>query len=160
IQQNAHKQSATGQDIITHIEYDEFGRQVKDYLPYVAGRSGGNMAFDSLALNNTISFYENEWEATTSVPFSEKQLENSPLGRVLRQGAPGEAWQLDTPHTVDFEYQTNGFREVRLFKASLSFSINVYNPTLVDAGYYEENELYKTVITDENGSKTEEFKDK
>ena len=34
IQQIAHKQSSSGYDIITHIEYDAFGRQIKDFLPY------------------------------------------------------------------------------------------------------------------------------
>src|SRR5690554_2855518 len=161
IQQIAHKQSATGQDIITHIEYDEFGRQIKDYLPYVAGRSGGNMAFDPIARDNTISFYENEWEATTSVPFSEKQLENSPLGRVLRQGAPGEAWQLNQNNVIRFEYQTNVVDEVKLFKANTSSMTNgVYEATLSQSGNYPANQLYKTIVTDENGAKTEEFKDK
>ncbi|MEA1851417.1 DUF6443 domain-containing protein, partial [Chryseobacterium sp. MHB01] len=27
------KASPTGKDVVTHIEYDVFGRQVKDYLP-------------------------------------------------------------------------------------------------------------------------------
>src|SRR5690554_940492 len=64
IQQNAHKQSDTGNDIITHIEYDEFGRQVKNYLPYVP--RSASMAFDTDAKNNTFSFYLNDWEAETS----------------------------------------------------------------------------------------------
>ena len=36
IQQVAHKQSNTGKDIITHIEYDANGRQSKQYLPYAS----------------------------------------------------------------------------------------------------------------------------
>src|SRR5690554_1425045 len=137
IQQIAHKQSASGKDIITHIEYDEFGRQVKDYLPYVAGRSGGNMVFDPIARDNTISFYENDWVAPTSVPFSEKQLENSPLGRVLKQGAPGEAWQLDQNHTINFEYRTNANDEVKLFKASTTTMSNgAYTANLVQGAFY------------------------
>ena len=35
IQQIAHKQSNTGKDIVTHIEYDAFGRQTKEFLPYL-----------------------------------------------------------------------------------------------------------------------------
>ena len=39
----------------------------------------------------------------------------------------------------------------------------VYEPTLVNPSgtvYYAANQLYKNIIIDENGSKTEEFKDK
>ena len=32
----AHQQSNSGKDIVTHIEYDAFGRQTRDYLPFVA----------------------------------------------------------------------------------------------------------------------------
>src|SRR5690606_38859496 len=129
--------------------------------PYVAGRSGGNMVFDPIARDNTISFYENDWVAPTSVPFSEKQLENSPLGRVLKQGAPGEAWQLDQNHTSNFEYRTNANDEVKLFKASTTTMSNgAYTANLVQGAFYAPGQLYKTIITDENGAKTEEFKDK
>src|SRR5690606_24900908 len=158
IQQIAHKQSATGKDVITHIEYDPFGRQLKEYLPY-ASQSQSNMNYiDGItAKSETVAYYQTHFG--DAFPVSEKRFENSPLNRVLSQGAPGSAWQLNTSHTIDFDYQTNGFREVRLFKVIFS-SNNNYDPTLVAAGYYEENELYKTIVTDENGSITEEFKDK
>src|SRR5690554_3751932 len=109
VQQVAHKQSATGKDIITHIEYDQFGRQVKDYLPY-ASQSQSNMAYiDGLtAVSETISYYQTNFG--DAYPFSEKQFENSPLNRVLKQGAPGEAWQVTTAlidQTIKFNYTAN-----------------------------------------------------
>lgn len=39
IQQVACQQSATGKDIVTAIEYDGFGRQIKDYLPYTTAQT-------------------------------------------------------------------------------------------------------------------------
>src|SRR5687768_13953833 len=55
IQQIAGKASASGKDIITHIEYDIYGRQPKEYLPYAATTS--NMAFDASAQANTLAYY-------------------------------------------------------------------------------------------------------
>ncbi len=160
IQQIAHKQSSTGKDIITHIEYDEFGRQVKDYLPYTT--TTANPSFRTDAQSRTISYYETKYE--DGAAFSEKLLENSPLGRVLKQGAPGGDWQLSQGHTIDFEYSTNTTNEVKLFKALTSTMSNgAYTATLENSSgnvYYSANELFKTVVTDENGAKTEEFKDK
>lgn len=160
IQQNAHKQSATGKDIITHIEYDEFGRQVKEFLPYVTTAANPNFRTD--APTRVVSYYQSEYN--DEYPFSEKEFENSPLNRVLRQGAPGAVWQLNQNHTIDFDYKTNTENEVKRFKATISgISNGVYTATLGNSSgnvYYNANELYKTVVTDENRAKTEEFKDK
>lgn len=157
IQQNAHKQSSEGTDIITHIEYDQFGRQTKEFLPYVT--TAANMNFRTDAPSRVISYYNTEYG--DAYPFSEKQFENSPLNRVLRQGAPGEVWQLDQNHTINFQYSTNTTNEVKRFKATTSgMSNGVYNASLIQDNHYAPDQLYKTTVTDENGAKTEEFKDK
>jgi hypothetical protein len=90
IQQKAHRQSATGKDIVTHIGYDAFGRPAKEYLPYAS--STPSLDFDPSALTEVTSYYAtpssirngnpNPVEATTN-PYSEKQFEASPLNRVL-----------------------------------------------------------------------------
>ena len=57
IQQVAHKQSNSGKDIITHIEYDAFGRQTKEYMPYA---NGSQLCFEwlrsSVARNGFVIF--------------------------------------------------------------------------------------------------------
>src|SRR5690606_17628810 len=119
-------------DIITHIEYDQFGRQTKEFLPYVT--TAANMNFRTDAPSRVISYYNTEYG--DAYPFSEKQFENSPLNRVLKQGAPGAVWQLDQGHTIDFEYRTNTATEVKLFKVNTSatpntqgvYTINLINP--------------------------------
>ncbi|MGB3453870.1 MAG: DUF6443 domain-containing protein, partial [Moheibacter sp.] len=40
------KATPTGKDIVTKIEYDEFGRQTRDYLPVPASQSSGNFIDD------------------------------------------------------------------------------------------------------------------
>ncbi len=169
VQQVAHKQSATGKDIITHIEYDVFGRQVKDYLPY-ASTSQSNMGYieSTSAVSETISYYQALYD--DAFPYSEKQFEPSPLNRVLKQGAPGEDWRIMSEYasdnTIKFNYKANAGYEVKLFKANISATPNAYGVYTISLGnasgdvYYTENELYKTTALDENNSIIAEFKDK
>lgn len=167
IQQNAHKQAANGNDIITHIEYDAFGRQIKEYLPTSISPS---LAYQSLTGADVINYYANpadQNQEATSSPFSEKMIENSPLSRVLKQAAPGEVWRMGSGHEVKFEYHLNKENEVIKFNVNTTYNTECacYNPTLIRSGFYTENLLYKTITKDENwvsGKKntTEEFKDK
>jgi len=162
------------EDIITHIAYDAYGRQVKDYLPYSLQNNHGTYKVDALAATNThynAVKYEPDFP---SVPlseinaFSEKELEASPLSRVLKQAAPGKDWKLGSGHEIEFDYQSNTANEVRHYDVSLSFANNTYTPTLIGGNtYYNANELYKTITKDENhdgttskAHTTEEFKDK
>ena len=172
------------EDIITHINYDNYGRSDKDYLPYARLSTGGS--YESDAINITNSFYINKFSteisSITPNPYSEKHFEASPLNRILEQGAPGTSWKIDktsdNDHTIKFDYAanthdsldpTNALNDnVRWYNVTLNFSDNTYTPTLQNTTtYYEENELYKTITKDENwkpsdglNKTTEEFKDK
>ena len=53
-QQIASAQSGTGKNIVTPIEYDAFGRQVKEYLPYSTTTSG--LDYINTALNDQPNF--------------------------------------------------------------------------------------------------------
>lgn len=79
------------QDIVTHIEYDEFDRQIKTFLPYASTPNGG--LFRTGALNSTQGFYDTPKYENTLNPFSEKILEASPDPRNLEQAAPGNDWK-------------------------------------------------------------------
>jgi RHS repeat-associated protein len=155
IQQIANQQSNSGKDIVTPIEYDIFGRQPKEYLPFVG--SSRNMGYDSNALEGNLNYYTSTY--STSIGFSEKLLEKSPLNRLLEQAAPGDDWRLSNPekHTIQLDYQTNIADEVKLFDVSLTAD---YVPSITANGSYDANVLYKTVTTDENNNPNEEFKDK
>lgn len=164
IEQVAHQQSTSGNDIVTPIEYDAFGRQVKEYLPMVSGQT---LNYHGLTGNDIINYYTSPSEPTqeaTQYPYSEKELESSPLNRVFKQAAPGARWRLGSGHEVKFRYETNSLNEVRLFRVSTTWNANLltYNPTLINEGnHYDVNQLYKTITIDENKSGiTEEFKDK
>lgn len=155
MQQIAGKQSNSGKDIVTHIEYDAFGRQDKEYLPFASSQDNLNYIEGNSLPAAIASQYQEKYGDTT--PFSQKDFEDSPLNRVLKQAAPGEDWKLDSGHEIKFDYQTNGADEVKLFKVSLSGN---YNIDLIRNGFYVANELYKTITHDENDAVSEEFKDK
>ena len=182
IQQIAHKQSNTGKDIVTHIEYDQFGRQTREYLPFVS--TGASLNYLPSAQTDLLSFYASpnptntgnpHFEATGN-PFSEKQLESSPLNRVFKQAAPGDVWGLPqttgspNDRSIKFDYQTNDSSDdVKLFKAVANWNPTnkVYDFSITDLGTYTNNQLYKTITKDENwkpldnsNNTTEEFKDK
>jgi len=149
--------ASTDMDIITPIEYDSFGRQVKEYLPY----HSTNTTTSYVRIANTASivaqngvYYTPKYENTTN-PFSEKRFEPSPLNRVLEQAAPGNDWAMTNAkkNTIKLEYQTNIANDaVRLFKATSTWQVGqgLYDIAFSDAGTYAEYELYKTVTFDEN----------
>jgi RHS repeat-associated protein len=155
IQQIASKQSANGKNIITPIEYDGFGRQSKDFLPYVNHGASG-LDYETNALIDVMSYPSYVGQN----PFSQKLLEASPLSRVMKQAAPGTDWALGAGHEIKLDYQTNtSATEVKLFAASTTWDagLGLYNIALLnDAGttYYGVNQLYKTITYDENSAVT------
>ena len=169
MQQVSVGQSATGKNIVTPIEYDNFGRQVKDYLPYSSGTT--DLAFISNPIPDLIRFYQTNAYGNTDNPYSEKMLEASPLNRVLEQAAPGNDWSLTNAekHTIRFDYQTNTVIDsVKLFRVTSNWvaAKGLYDiPTALTPTNYNEFQLYKTITKDENwvsgqANTTEEFKDK
>ncbi|MFM9989571.1 DUF6443 domain-containing protein [Flavobacterium sp.] len=161
----ASQQSASGNNIVTHIEYDSYSRQVKDYLPYKANAQG--IAFETSALSSTLSYSD----YTSQNPYNDKLFESSPLNRVLKQAAPGSSndWAMGGNHEMKFDYQTNTASEVKLYVANATWNLTagLFDMSLLQAGTtnYTASQLTKTIIKDENwtngnNNTTEEFKDK
>jgi len=171
IQKIDNAQSNTGKNIVTHIEYDSFGRQAKEYLPYKS--SSATLDFISNAEGELTSYYGspsptdngNPNAEATDNPYSEKLFEASPLERVLKQAAPGNAWAMGSGHEIKFNYQTNegsGTDAVNSYTVTTTWSTakNLYEIGITQNGVYSVNKLYKTITKDENNNTSEEFKDK
>ena len=173
VQQVAYKQSASGKDIISHIRYDASGREEKTFLPYIRGSASKD--FDPLAETNQESFYASNNPsltghlhfATTQYAYSQKQFEASPLNRIFKQAAPGDAWALGGGKELKFDYLANEAEEVVLFKAVSNWSsaLGLYAIEMSKEGHYTAGQLRKTVIKDEHWTSgknhtTEEFTDK
>ncbi|MFM2214173.1 MAG: hypothetical protein RL427_1436 [Bacteroidota bacterium] len=162
IEKIAHKQSPQGNDLVIPIEYDEFGRQLFDFLPIVSGQT---LAYHGITKENVISNYESQTipsVESTSHPFSQKLVESSPLNRVLKQASPGNPWSMDSGHEIMFDYQTNIFDDDKVLILRVSTTppstTAAYEPTLIHNGsFYQTGTLYKTITRDENWSATQTY---
>ncbi|WP_242412058.1 DUF6443 domain-containing protein [Flavobacterium sp. Root186] len=156
IQATAINQGGNGSDIITPIEYDNYGRQIREYLPYWLSNSTLN--YPRIGITSSLAslngLYNTAKYDNTTNPFSEKSIESSPLNRVLKQAAPGTSWAMNNGHEIKSDYQTNATNEVKLYRATTNWdaALGLYTIAFVDAGYYGANELQKNVTYDENSA--------
>ncbi|MBA5630381.1 DUF6443 domain-containing protein [Moheibacter lacus] len=166
---NQIKASPDGKDIITHIEYDGFGRQDKDFLPWPSGQQNGAVVNPTTLKNNTVNYYKQEYLCPPNNtqcnlnPYTQKKFENSPLNRVVQVGAPGNDWKIGSGNEMEFQYQANTVGDgVKQFKATTTWveAQKIYNIALTQDGTYPANRLYKTITTDENGHSIHEFTNK
>ena len=164
------RKSPSGRDIVIHVDYDAYGRQTKEYMPYPVDGAPGS--YRTAAQLETETFYgqrfPDEFVTGAVNPYIEKQLENSPMARVLKQAAPGRDWRMGSGHEISFEHLHNTTDEVRLFRVGFEGNDDTTRPLLVSTAgsYYEPGTLTKTVSRDENHPgtatrlhTTEEFKD-
>ncbi|SHF62692.1 RHS repeat-associated core domain-containing protein [Chryseobacterium arachidis] len=148
------KSTPTAKDLVTAVTYDGYGRRAKDILPVP-------VATQNSAIHTGIT---NESAANTyygvSNAFSEKELENSPLDRVLQQAKPGEPWKKSSGHTQKFQYEANSGSEVKKFKtvtsintiSGISSTVSELSVSADNSGFYPASTLYKNTVTDEDGN--------
>ncbi|WP_412850843.1 DUF6443 domain-containing protein [Chryseobacterium sp. PMSZPI] len=143
------KASPSGKDVVTHIEYDQFGRQVKDYLP-IPQSGTQNGAIYTSPLGNASSIYGGE------KIYSEKVLENSPLDRIQQQIQVGNDW-ANKP--VKLDYEANIWEDyVRKYETTTTWVEGRTQTSVQLLQYFGASQLYKNTVTDEDGNKTIEFK--
>jgi RHS repeat-associated protein len=143
-----------GNDIVQPVEFDQFGRPSKNYLPYAAATTDGS--FQSSYKVDQANFYlaANDKVANDSVPFAISVYEDSPLGRIVEQSSVGKAWQPGSNHTSKITYgfntgaTSNTAEEVRKFNADGS-----------SASFYAANILDRVESTDPDGNKVITFSD-
>lgn len=152
------KASPTGKDVVTHFEYDGFGRQVKDFLPVPQSNTlNGNIVPNPLANATNPNIYGNERI------FAEKKLENSPLDRLQEQTKVGNDW-ANKP--IKYEYLANSAGDIRKYVTTTSTVEGITNSTIKVAddtgsqnGFYKEAMIYKRKATDEDGNVIFEYTD-
>jgi RHS repeat-associated protein len=153
-QTNNFHSSPAGLDFIQHVEYDTFGRQKFNYMPFPSDAEGD---FLPDGKNLTTEFYTSRSDISvpvTTVPFGESEFDNSPLNRVMKQGFPGASWQLDA-HPQQFDFLANTSSD----NVSL-FEYDEETHQFSSSSYYPPDSLYVYKTVDENGNISRSFKDK
>jgi RHS repeat-associated protein len=153
------KSTPSGKDLVTPVTYDGFGRQVKDILP-VPAPTQNSMIHTGIVNESAANSYYG-----VSNAFSEKEVENSPLDRVLQQAAPGEPWKMSSGKTRKLGYDANLGNEVKKFRAvttpstvnNVSTGVSTLSLSSDNSGYYPASTLYKNTVTDEDGNTVTEF---
>ncbi|MDW3194247.1 MAG: RHS repeat-associated core domain-containing protein [Cytophagales bacterium] len=148
--------SGTPGDIIMPYFYDNYGRQIKQGLPFEVNASGNYQS-------NAMTQLEAEYDATRAVgipeidnPYTETKFEDSSLGRTMKTASPGDSWKMSGDHTVDFLYRANITSDSI---QDLDIDQSGY-PIVSDYGIYTSGELWMVEINDEDNHKVYEFKDK
>ncbi|MEJ0101410.1 MAG: DUF6443 domain-containing protein [Bacteroidota bacterium] len=164
----------TPKDMVSPVTYDEFGREVNKYLPYVqsAGANTNDGSFKTDPFNDQHSFYQSVYP--TEQPFytdeqfyyGKTEFENSPLNRPLKTMAPGNSW-TGSNVGVSIEYRVNTIDDaVHIWNITSSALVYDGDATTnipvspTTGGIYEAGQLYKTVTKDEQGNAVVEYKDK
>ncbi|WP_430902476.1 DUF6443 domain-containing protein, partial [Paraflavitalea sp. sgz302552] len=148
-------------DIVTPVEYDGYGRVVKEYLPYVdlAGNVFGGLKTGAYA--DQSSFYATSNTSVTDVardngPFVQKFIEFSPMNRVLEAGAPGSVWQPGSGRVIKSIQSFNTAAE-DVKRWNIGYGVDAI-PAVV--GVYNDNDLHKYLVIDEHGNRVIEYKDR
>jgi RHS repeat-associated protein len=160
-----YKASPTYKDMIQPVEYDNYGRETKKYLPYTASDASG--IYRSGWKTEQSNFHSGIYGSADGLKaYAQTLFENSPLNRIIKQGAPGISWQPDltTPsrvsneHVASYQYGANIANEVYYWSITGKLS-TTSNVTFTRKNYLA-SALSKIIVTDENGKPLTEYKDK
>jgi len=142
------KSTPQGQDLVTTIPYDGFGRQVDSWLP--VPMSTMNSGIQSGVESTATGFYSD------TNPYTHQTLENSPLDRVMALTQVGSAWQ---GNPVEYSYLANENNEVLKIITVTEWQNGITKTSsLKIEGYYTAATLYKNKISDEDDNISYEFK--
>jgi RHS repeat-associated protein len=167
IQTVDYKANPTYKDIVRPIEYDNYGRETMKYMPYAASVASGMYRAGWKTEKEQSNFHSGIYGSVDGLKaYAQTLFDNSPLNRILKQGAPGSAWQPDmttasrvtNEHVTSYQYLANAANEVYYWSitGTLSTTLNV---TFTRKNYLA-NTLFKTIATDENGKPITDYTDK
>jgi RHS repeat-associated protein len=158
------------QDIVSAKVYDEFGRELLGFLPFVSNK----MADGSFSTPNPFEmqklFYTNSNKQLNPIAeqretyfYSQSVLEPVPSSRPLAQYAPGDHWVgglSGNDKGLSSQYLFNRTADsVRIWDVMGNSANGVFG-AYVSTRKYPQGQLIKTIVTDENGKQVIEFKDK
>ena len=152
------KSTKSGKDLVVPIEFDDYGRQVKNYLPIPITSLNGNI--QPIVGDDVNSYYNTVYGNVTNA-YSENVYDESPLNRLKQSAFPGDEWEKSSTHTQDYEYDVNKATEnVKKYTATTTWNAaeEIYRSSLDVSGTYGTGELYKYHVTDEDRNNLEVYK--
>lgn len=152
IQTVAKQQTPQQKDLVSVRVYDNYGREVNQYLPYAATTADGN--YKVTAMGDQFNFNNVQYPAEQFY-YSQVIMEASPANRPLKNYAPGNNWGGSLRGVAQQYLLNQATDSVRVWNiAAAAGSI----PTTT--AIYAAGTLLKNVTTDEAGHQTIEYKDK
>ena len=141
----------TKTDMVTYSVYDEFGREVKKYLPYAATTNNGTLKPNPVT--EQYSFYTGQLAGQGETYFySNSDVEASPFNRPTKSYAPGNSW-IGSNRGISMAYLNNSGNDyVKKWKVNAPG-----NYTIPDD--YAAGLLTEMHTTDEQGNQVVEYKD-
>lgn len=139
-------------DLVNYTHLDANGRPTTGYLPFVTTSDKG---YVSNPVADQANFYNNSNAhniETDAKAYSTTEFEASPLGRILSQTGPGDAWQNNGKKT-SFSYRVNTTNEVYRIEP------DEYEGSFVVTGYYPGGSLTVTEVTNPDGVKLKQYYD-
>jgi len=137
-------------DMVQFSQYDAYGRQPLNYLPYTTTSQSGK--YKTAPLTEQPQYYTTNYNE--SFAYSVINFDNSPLNRVANIKQPGISWNASASRSAVYDINTTA-DDVRIFTVDY-----VQGSVPVHKGVYPEKTLYKLNTTDENGKAVVEFLDK
>lgn len=153
-------------NIVTPVEYDSLGQQIREYLPYVSTQATEN--YDALTSHKQMQYYNSIYGNLEVYPYAETIPEaatNRPLiqytqGSVFRNSATLAETQNGThkPRTdATGRFLSNCYR---ISRASDNIPMLLYeNGQIVNRGHFPDGALFKTVTSDPDGKTVATFTD-
>ena len=152
IQTVGKQQTPQQKDLVTVQVYDNYGREVNQYLPYAAATADG--IYKVTAMGDQFNFNNAQYPAEIFY-YGQVRMEPSPESRPLTTYAPGINWG-GSLRGITSQYLLNQAADsVRIWNIAAAFgSIPTSTAT------YAAGTLFKNVTIDEAGHQTIEYKDK
>lgn len=142
------KGSPGGKDIVSPVEYDNFGRQLKNYLPIPQSGTQNGAVYADPKSNAPQTYGSDAYYYSLSMP------ENSPRNKLLSQTKPGADY---AGHSISFTDEVNTAADVKKYAVETSWLNNATKDILTPEGNYTQGILRKNLVTDEDGNISIEF---
>jgi len=178
VKQGSYPTGGSAVDLVTVYDYDDYGRETYKYLPFGSTATNGtqnNGFFKTDAFQQQVIFYNTQLAGQAGETnigagqlnwaYLKSNYELSPADRVLSSYAPGVSW---VGSEVSGSPGSGKSVKTAVYFNTTADSVHIWTVTDVAGSFgsyatstnYAANTLIKTIVTDENGKQTIEFKDR